>query len=82
MGIEQGQCLFCILPGGVLLSICQIGVGKVRVRVGGIRISEKIQPEDFNCILDIPSPLIILPDDVHGGFRPQLGLRIFAPGVQ
>ena len=82
MGIEQGQCLFSILPCEILLAVCQIGVGKVRVRVGRVGIGEEIQLEDLNCILDIASALKVLADDVNGGLGPQLRLRIFAPGVQ
>jgi len=82
MGIEQRQCLFGILPCEILLAVCQIGVGKVIVGVGGIGISDKIQLEHLNCILDIASALIILADDVTGDLGPQLGLRILAPGVQ
>jgi hypothetical protein len=82
MGIEQGQCLFSVLPCEILLALCQIGVGKVRVRVCRVRISEEIQLEDLNCILEIAGALKVLADDVNAGLGPQLGLRIFAAGVQ
>ena len=82
MGIEQGQCLLSILLCEILLAVCQISVGKIRMRVGGIGIREEIQLEDLNGILDVASALEILADDVTGDLGPQLRLRIFPPGFQ
>jgi hypothetical protein len=81
MGIEQTQCLFGILPREFLLAVCQIGVGEVSVRVGGVRIREEIKPEDLNRILDVTSALEIPADDVTRDLGPELYLRILAPGV-
>jgi hypothetical protein len=80
--VQQRQCFFGILPHEILLAVCQVGVGKVIVRVGGVGISQQIELEELNGILDVASALIVLADDVTGDLGPQLRLRIVAPGVQ
>ena len=77
MRLQQGQGFLSILPGEILLSIGEISVGKVVVRVGRVGVRQKIELENLNRILDVSCALIVFADDVHGNFRPQLRLRIF-----
>lgn len=51
MRIEQRQPFFGKLPRQIFLSVFQIGVGKIVVRVGGVRISAKVELEDFDRLL-------------------------------
>jgi hypothetical protein len=38
--------------------------------------------QDFDRIINVSGPLIVLADNVHGNFRPQLRLWIFAASFQ
>src|ERR1051325_226291 len=82
MGIEQRQCLPAILDGKLLLPIGQVSIGKIGKCIGGIGISQQVQLEDLDRVFCVARALVILSYDVNSNFRPQLRLRIFAPGVQ
>src|SRR6266852_6176175 len=80
MRIEKRQPFFGKLPRQIFLSIVQIGVGKIIVRVGGVRISEEVELEDFDRFLYLARAQMVRADDVDGNFRPQLHLGIFSTG--
>jgi hypothetical protein len=51
MRIQHGQRLFGIPPCEILLSILQIRIGKVIVRVARVRIREAVELENLNrCV--------------------------------
>jgi len=82
MRIEQRQCLLGILPGKLFLSIGQVSICEIVMGVGRIGISQQVELEDLDRIFYVARALIILSDDVHGNFRPQLRPRIFASGFE
>src|SRR5439155_2911799 len=72
MRIQKRQCLLGILPGKLFLSIGQVSIYKSVMGVGRIGISQQVELEDLDRIFYVARALIILSDDVHGNFRPQL----------
>ena len=79
MRIQEGQGLFGVLPCQIFLPIFQIGIGKIIVRVGRVRISEEVELEDFDCRLRITFAQMARGYNVDRNFRPQLRFGIFLP---
>src|SRR5260370_1775921 len=78
MRIEKRQPFLGKLPRRLFLAVLQIGVGKIVVRVGRVRISEKVELEDFDRLLYLALTQMATAYDVDGNFRPQLQLWIFS----
>jgi hypothetical protein len=57
-----------------------VRIGKVEVRVRGVRISEEVEVEEFDCRLRIACAQIVTADYIDDNFRPQLRFGSSPPG--
>ena len=94
MRINHGQRLFRVLARQILLSIFQIGIGQVIVRVRRVRIREEVELENLNrcsylhpglahlasLLLRLAFAHMVFAYDVDVNFRPQLHLGISLQG--
>ena len=51
MRIKKSESLFGVLSRQLLLPVCQIGSGKIRVGVGRIRESQNVELERLDRVL-------------------------------
>jgi len=82
MRIKKSESLLGVLSRQLLLSVRQIGSGKIGVRIGRIRISQNVELERLDGVLDVSDAVIVFADNIYRSFRPQLGLGIFTPSFQ
>lgn len=82
MRIEKRRRHFGMFAGVLTLSVSQVCLSEILVRIGGLRVGEQNELHDLERLFQLAHPHVVRANDADRDLREQLCLWVLASGLE